>query len=90
VGPDYLVRTDADGAVFVSAWPEVHYLLASATDKLCQQTILERWPEDGDPSDRSTLLRWLTRATRQGLIQRMGSGHRGDPHRYRLAEREPC
>ena len=88
-GSDYLVRTDAAGAVLVSVWPEVQYILASATDKLHQQTILERWPEDGEPPDRSTLLRWLTRATRQGLIQRAGSGHRGDPFRYWLAEREP-
>jgi AAA domain len=88
-GTDYLVRTDAAGAVLVANWPEVHSILATATEKLGQQTILERWPEDGDPPSRATLLRWLTRATRQGLICRAGSGHRGDSYRYWLAEREP-
>ncbi len=88
-GTDYLVRTDAAGTVLVAQWPEVHYILAHASDKLRQQTIQDRWPEDGAPPDQSTLLRWLTRATRQGLVQRTGSGHRGDPFRYWLAEREP-
>jgi hypothetical protein len=35
------------------------------------------------------LLRWLTRATQQGLIRRAGSGHKGDAFRYWLAEHQP-
>ena len=59
------------------------------TDKLSQQTILERWSVDGDPPDHSTLLRWLKRATQQGIICRSGSGYRGDCFRYRLPGHEP-
>ncbi len=88
-GTDYRVRTDAAGAVFVSPWPEVLYILSNASDKLRQQKILEQWPEDRNPPNRTTLLRWLTRATEQGLIRRAGSGHKGNAFRYWLAEREP-
>jgi hypothetical protein len=88
-GTDYLVRTDAGGGVLVSTWPELLYILRNARDRLHQQTILERWPEDRNPPDRSTLLRRLTRATRQGLIRRAGTGHRGDAFRYWLPDHEP-
>jgi hypothetical protein len=88
-GTDYLVRTDAGGGVLVSPWPEVIYILNNASDRLRQQTILEKWPDDRNPPNRATLLRWLTRATQQGLIRRAGSGHKGDAFRYWLAEHEP-
>jgi hypothetical protein len=88
-GTDYLVRTDAAGTPLVQTWAEVHYILQSATDKLSQQDILERWPVEEDRPDRSTLSRWLKRATQQGLICRSGSGYRGDGFRYWLPGREP-
>jgi molybdopterin-guanine dinucleotide biosynthesis protein len=89
-GTDYLVRTDAGGAAVVRMRPEIYYILSNASDKLRQETILEQWPTtDVDPPDRSTLLRWLTRATKQGLICRAGSGYRGDSYRYWLPGREP-
>jgi hypothetical protein len=76
--------------VLVSTWPAAHYVLAWATEKLTRDKILAQWPVvDGDPPDRSTLQRWLTRAAEQGLIRRAGSGYRGDAFRYWLAEREP-
>jgi hypothetical protein len=59
-----------------------------ATDKLTQQTILQHWPAEADPPDRSTLSRWLKRATRQGMVCCGGSGYRGDPLRYWLPGRE--
>jgi hypothetical protein len=83
------VRTDAAGSVHVSTWLAVHYLLAYATDKLTRDEMLRGWPVDGDPPERSTLQRWLTRATDQGLICRVGSGYRGDAFRYWLPGREP-
>jgi hypothetical protein len=88
-GADYLVRTDAAGTPFVQTWPAVHHILADASDRLSQQGILERWPDEADPPDRSSLARWLKRATRQGLIRCSGSGYRGDGFRYWLPEREP-
>src|SRR5262249_2629924 len=76
-GTDYLVRTDAAGIPLVKTWPEVQYILANATDKLSQQRILERWPVEDKRPDRSTLARWLKRATQQGLICCEGNGYRG-------------
>jgi hypothetical protein len=67
----------------------MHFLLAQASDKLTQQMLLERWPAEADAPDRSTLSRWLKRATRQGLVCCSGSGYRGDPLRYWLPGREP-
>ena len=88
-GSDYLVRTDAAGTVLVSTWPAVHFVLVRATDRLTRDTILAQWPVDGDAPDRSTLQRWLNRATDQGLICRAGSGYRGDAFRFWLPGREP-
>ena len=51
--------------------------------------ILERRPVEYDPPDRSTLSRWLKRATQQGLICCSGSGYRGDCFRYWLPGHEP-
>ena len=81
--------TDATGVPLVQTWPEVFHILQSASDKLSQQTILERWPVEEDPPDRSTLSRWLKRATQQRLICCSGSGYRGDGFRYWLPGREP-
>jgi hypothetical protein len=86
---DYLVRTDATGTPLVRQWPEVHDLLTRAWRKISQQDMLQQWPgEDGAP-DRSTLSRWLKRATEQGLIRCAGNGHRGDGFIYWLPGREP-
>jgi hypothetical protein len=83
------VRTDAAGIPLVKTWPEVQYILANASDKLSQQRILERWPVEGKRPDRSTLSRWLKRATQQGLICCAGNGYCGDGFRYWLPGREP-
>jgi hypothetical protein len=66
----------------------MQHILASATDKLTGQQILQRWPSEDDPSDRSTLSRWLKRATAQGILCRSGVGYRGDPFLYGLPGRE--
>ena len=44
---------------------------------------------EADPPDRSTLSRWLKRATQQGLICCAGSGYRGDAFHYWFPGREP-
>jgi hypothetical protein len=88
-GRDYRVHTDAAGTVLVTTWPAVHHVLAHASDKLSHEKILAQWPVDGDPPERSTLQRWLTRATAQGLVCRSGSGYRGDPFHHWLPGREP-
>jgi hypothetical protein len=87
-GTDYLVRTDATGTPLAQPWPELHALLAGAQDRLTQEKILLHWPREEKP-DRSTLARWLKRATQQGVVCCDGSGYRGDPFRYWLPGREP-
>jgi hypothetical protein len=88
-GTDYLVRTDATGTPLVQNWPEVHYILKCAPEKISLLTILDCWPVEADPPERSTLSRWLNRATHQGLIRCSGTGYRGDPFRYWLPDHEP-
>jgi hypothetical protein len=88
-GTDYLVRTDAAGSPLAQPWPLMHLLLNQTSDRLTLQQIIERWPTEGDVPDRSTLLRWLNRAARQGMVCCCGSGHRGDPFLYWLPGREP-
>jgi AAA domain len=88
-GTDYLLQTDATGSTLAQPWPGMHHILEQATDKLTQQAILERWPTEADAPDRSTLSRWLKRATRQGLVCCSGSGYRDDPFLYWLPGREP-
>jgi hypothetical protein len=90
-GSDYVVRTDAAGTPLAQPWPELLHILGRASDKLTQQTILERWPVEGEAPDRATLSRWLKRASKQGVICCSGSGYRGDPHPfvYWLPGRDP-
>lgn len=86
-GTDYLVRTDPTGTPLAQPWPELHAILAGAQDRLTQEKILLLWPREERP-DRSTLSRWLKRATQQGVVCCDGSGYRGDPFRYWLPGRE--
>ena len=88
-GSDYLVRTDASGIPLVRTWPDVYDMLATAWRKLTGQQMLERLPAEDDKPDRSTLWRWLKRASQQGVICCSGSGERGDPFLYWLPGREP-
>ncbi len=88
-GSDYVVRTDAAGTPLVQSWREVQHMLERAIGRLSQEDILLRWPAEEDRPDRSTLSRWLKRATEQGVIRCSGSGYRGDPFVYWLPGREP-
>ncbi len=89
-GVDYLVGTDETGTPLARNWPEVHWILAGASQKLTQQSILgELSFIRDDVPDRTTLVRWLKRATKQGVIRCGGSGYRNDPFCYWLPGREP-
>jgi len=67
----------------------LHDIFTTAYRKLTQQEILEWWPSEEEKPDRKTLARWLARAVQQKAICSEGAGHRGNPTRYWLAEREP-
>jgi hypothetical protein len=58
-----------------------------ATSSLLSKLSVKRLPRRSP--DRSTLSRWLKRATQQGLICCSGSGYRGDRFRYWLPGHEP-
>ena len=86
---DYIVHTSPAAAPRVESWPPLEDILAHTYQKLSQQDILDYWPNEEDPPDRSTLSRWLKRAVKQGVILCTGAGHRGDSLRYWLPGREP-
>src|SRR5262249_34478590 len=87
-GLDYLVRTDETGTPLVPDWPELQHILGNAIDKYSREEILKRWPVTCERPDRTTLLRWLTRATKQRVLCCSGVGHCGGPFLYWLPERE--
>ncbi|HEV3237942.1 MAG TPA: hypothetical protein VGZ25_13200 [Gemmataceae bacterium] len=60
--------------------------LASTQERFLRELT---YLHDDDPPDRTTLLRWLKRATQQGQICRGGAGYRSDPYLYWLPGREP-
>jgi hypothetical protein len=87
-GAGYLVRTDAGGSHLVQPWPEMHLILAHATDKPTPQATPQRRPVEADAPDPPTPSRGLKRATHQGVVRCSASGYRGDPLLYWLPGRE--
>jgi hypothetical protein len=85
-GTDYAVCAPMTGPA-VESWQEVEAILGSAYHRLTHQEIIEQWPDDRRAPDRSTLYRWLRRATEAGHLSCAGAGTRGDPYRYWLAAR---
>jgi hypothetical protein len=45
---------------------------------------LSDWPADRERPAASVLYEWLNRAFDEKLVQREGTGRRGEPYRYRL------
>jgi hypothetical protein len=88
-GSAYTVRAPAAAPDVMSGWPTVQHLLKDTFKKQTQQDLLRRWPNQDEAPDRSTLCRWLKRATQEGLIRRSGAGVHHDPYRYWLTGHEP-
>jgi hypothetical protein len=87
-GRDYLCHGSASDEADARGWQRVCDVLASATDRLTQKEILERWPAGVPQPAEATLWRWLDRAVAQGLVCRGGRGTKSDPYRYWLAAQE--
>ncbi|HLW63883.1 MAG TPA: AAA family ATPase [Gemmataceae bacterium] len=85
---NYLARGEEEDENFRGHWELLHRVLAQAERKLTRDQIAQRWPEGEETPARISLWRWLSRAVDEGRIQRSGTGHRHDPYRYWLPERE--
>jgi hypothetical protein len=75
-------------AALGEGWLAVLHALGEAQHKLTRQEVLAGWPPDHDKPDATTLWRWLSGAVAQGLVRQEGTGHRRDPYRYWLPQRE--
>jgi archaellum biogenesis ATPase FlaH len=88
-GLDYLVREEAEVDEPVVDQQGLLVVLQDASYKLTRKQILTEWPPDfSPPPSEMTLSRWLKQGVEAKQICRDGSGHRNDPFRYWLEERE--
>ena len=88
-GAEYFIPIIEKAKPVEKPWPEVDDILANASAKLDQRSILEHWPAECSRPNRSTLWRWLQRAVARGHLRSSGSGQRGDNFLYWLPSREP-
>jgi hypothetical protein len=87
-GTDYAALGDFAEQEFLRGWALLRRVLTDAPDKLTRREILDAWPADEERPSDTTLWRWLDRAASRDLLLRDGDGHRTDPFRYWLAEKE--
>jgi hypothetical protein len=87
-GTDYLPVAGPAEDAFQSAWTPLRLVLAHAPQKLTRLDILAEWPPDFEKPNAASLWRFLDRAVERGLVACEGSGHKADPFRYWLPERE--
>jgi hypothetical protein len=87
-GTDYLVLPGAVECGFQAGWPALRLVLANAPQKLTREDILAEWPIQHRKPKTNTLWRWLSRGVELGQLVCEGAGHRSDPLRYWLPERE--
>ncbi|MBI3412234.1 MAG: AAA family ATPase [Planctomycetes bacterium] len=73
---------------FQGPWTILKLALEDAANKLTRRQLIEQWPADCPRPKLASLWRWLDEAFARGLITRSGSGHRHDPYRYWLPEKE--
>jgi hypothetical protein len=72
---------------FEEAWQMVRTVLEDAKEELTCVEIIQQWPDSFPKPSPTTHWRWLNTALQRGLVQREGTGHRGDPFRYFLTEK---
>ncbi|CAN5425185.1 hypothetical protein BH11PLA2_BH11PLA2_44130 [soil metagenome] len=90
-GRDYIVLPEpADKEGFEAGWPVLKDLLDDADNRMTRKAILQGWPDDHDKPSKATLVRWLERAEKDGLIDRHGQGRCREPYKYFLKGQSPC
>jgi hypothetical protein len=87
-GTSYHAVPESAEEQFEAMWEPIGIVLAEAPQKLTRQDILKEWPAGFDAPSATTVGRLLDRAVKQGLARCEGSGNKGDPYRYWLAQRE--
>lgn len=89
-GTDYTVVNVPDdaGPKQESLPSALDYILRHATLRMTREQILNQWPRDERPPSDARLWRMLKRACAARLIAFDGTGHRDEPFRYYLPERE--
>jgi hypothetical protein len=82
---DYTVVEEEPAAdSFTQGWPVLKSMLEDSRFPLTRKQLLNSWLEDYDKPSKSTTNRWLTRALKEGLIVRGGTGRKKAPFRYAL------
>ncbi len=71
-----------------AGWPAVRLVFEEGSQKLTREDILAEWPADHAKPNAVTLWRWLSRGVELGQIACEGAGHRTEPLRYCLPQRE--
>lgn len=84
-GREYLALTEpVEIDAFAECWPILKTVFEDSGERLSRLKILKSWPEDYDAPSKATLVRWLERAARDGLVERNGKGRINDPFKYSL------
>jgi hypothetical protein len=73
---------------FLRGWLALRLVLTGARGKQTRRDILDEWPPEQERPSDTTLWRWLERAAARQLLRHDGAGHRTEPFRYWLPEKE--
>jgi AAA domain len=83
-GLDYRLVDDVGAAEFAAGWELLQQALAEIDGPVTRQEILGSWPRELRRPSAHTIWNWLERAVSRGLVERCGTGRRGEPYRYRV------
>ncbi|MCE9534636.1 MAG: helicase RepA family protein, partial [Planctomycetes bacterium] len=84
-GTDYQSLGDFVPDDFSKGWLILKGILIDVADKLTRAEIMDRWPDDHEKVDKTTLWRWLDRAVAECLLKQSGLGRKNAPFLYWLA-----
>jgi len=82
--PEFKLVTDPLAVRFRENWETVRTMLESRRRPATHKELLSDWPADRVPPSATVLYEWLARAAREGLAERIGSGRRDEPFRFRI------
>jgi hypothetical protein len=82
--PEFRAVPDVLAERFRENWAAVAAILAGRPAAASHKDLLADWPPDRPAPSDTQLYEWLNRAVRDGRAERVGSGTRNDPYRFRL------